>query len=426
MALHKLLILLLLSITLWGKTFSYQQVHAMPTSIEKDYYIWRFLSQSSTTPLEAKMIIREASGINKKLETAYRKKTGYLPPTIRNRAITAPTRATGAKERWRRRVRANRYFRQGLKLLREGRPQKAVAYLDAAHKNYSKRMDKDKTLFWLYLATKKKYYLRALRRSEQPNIYTLLADDAFRDRYPETITYRIRREKTPGFDITDPIAWAKLKAKMNYTDDLDELADDFESQECLGIHTYIKAKACRHTRAFFPMPYRDIMKRLPKERQALIYALARQESRFVPASISRSFALGMMQFMPFLIDHIAREKGEKIDYDEIFNPKKAIEYANFHLNYLTKYLHHPLFIAYAYNGGIGFTKHYIQNPKHFRYGPYEPYMSMEVMENEETREYGKKVLANYIIYMNKLGVPTRIFPLMKVLATPQMTDGFRK
>jgi len=35
------------------------------------------------------------------------------------------------------------------------------------------------------------------------------------------------------------------------------------------------------------------------DRKALMLAIARQESKFIPASISRSFALGMMQFMPF-------------------------------------------------------------------------------------------------------------------------------
>jgi len=168
------------------------------------------------------------------------------------------------------------------------------------------------------------------------------------------------------------------------------------------------------------------MKHKTPERQALIYAIARQESRFVPASVSRSFALGMMQFMPVLIKHVSKEKGENIDYDEIFNPYKAIEYADFHLDYLTKYLYHPLFIAYAYNAGIGFTRRHIKNSRNFRKGPYEPYMSMEKMENHEAKEYGKKVLANYVIYLNKLGVTTRIFPLLKVLASPSETDKFRK
>jgi len=136
--------------------------------------------------------------------------------------------------------------------------------------------------------------------------------------------------------------------------------------------------------------------------------------------------LGMMQFMPFLVKHVAKEKGHKIDLDDMFDPYRAIEYADFHLDYLTKYLYHPLFIAYAYNAGIGFTKRHIKNKRHFRMGPYEPYMSMETMKNYEAREYGKKVLANYIIYLNKLGVVTRIFPLIKLLATPSATDKFRK
>ena len=53
-------------------------------------------------------------------------------------------------------------------------------------------------------------------------------------------------------------------------------------------------------------------------------------------------------------------------------------------------------------------------------------MSLEMMENIQAREYGKKVLANYVIYMNKLGIPTRILPLMMSLTTPEKTDTFRK
>jgi len=130
--------------------------------------------------------------------------------------------------------------------------------------------------------------------------------------------------------------------------------------------------------------------------------------------------------MPFLIKHVAKQKGEVIDYDEIFKPRKAIEYADYHLDYLQKYLYHPLFIAYAYNGGIGFTKKLIKNPKYFREGAFEPYLSMERVPSVEAREYGKKVLANYVIYLNKLGVTTRMTFLIKTLATPGATDAFRK
>jgi soluble lytic murein transglycosylase len=123
---------------------------------------------------------------------------------------------------------------------------------------------------------------------------------------------------------------------------------------------------------------------------------------------------------------VAKERGEKIDYDAIFNPNKAIIYANHHLNYLIKHLYSPLFIAYAYNGGIGFTRRLITSGKYFGRGRYEPYMSMEMMKNREAREYGKKVLTNYVIYLNKLGISARILPFLRVLNNPSRTDRFRK
>ena len=408
--------------TLHAKTFTYSQIHSMPKSIEKDYYIWRFLSQPYTTSTEARNIIKEASHINKKLRISYKARTGQKTPKINAKRLTTPEHI------WKRRSRANKYFKQGLRLLKKKLPQRAASYFDAARKNYIKQSEVDKTLFWLYLSTKNVIYLKHLQQSHNPNIYTLLAADSMKATYPKTVTERFRKSKTDGHDIKNPIHWAKVKEKMYQSDEeeIDDLADEYASQECIGIYTYLKAKACNHKKAYFPMPYRDLMKQLSPQRQALIYAIARQESRFVPASVSRSFALGMMQFMPFLIKDIAKKKGYTMDLDEMFNPYRAIEFADFHLDYLNKYLYHPLFVAYAYNAGIGFTKRHLKNKHHFRAGAYEPYMSMETMKNAEAREYGKKVLANYVIYLNKLGVSTRITPLITILATPSKTDSFRK
>ena len=65
---------ILLGTTLSAKTFRYGQVKSMPLSIEKDYYIWRFLMQKSTSKSQAKSIIGEAKYLNKKLKVAYKKK----------------------------------------------------------------------------------------------------------------------------------------------------------------------------------------------------------------------------------------------------------------------------------------------------------------------------------------------------------------
>ncbi|MDQ7046790.1 MAG: transglycosylase SLT domain-containing protein [Sulfurovum sp.] len=403
-----------------AKRMGYWDIHKMPTSIEKDYYIWRFLLRKNTSREDAIKVIYQASTLNKKLKTAYRKKTGLIAkiPKLKVRG--------GGSKNWKNRGIAHKSFKHGLALMQQNKPQQASKYFDKARKHYVRQYDVSRSLFWLYLSTKDSHYIKLLRERGHANIYTLMAADTINVRYPKTITKSIWKSKIHGFDVQDPIAWAKIKNKMYAGANLHDLADGYRSQETIGIHTYLKAKASNYDDTYFPMPYRDAMKNMPPKRQALIYAIARQESRFVPASVSRSFALGMMQFMPFLIEHISKEKGKKMDLDEMFNPYKAIEYADFHLDYLTKWLYHPLFIAYAYNGGIGFTRKLIKNKHNFRKGPYEPYMSMEKMKNVEAREYGKKVLANYVIYLNKLGVKTRIFSLLKILATPSLTDKFRK
>jgi len=423
----KVFLLLLLLVfgaeQLSAKHYSYSQIHSMPQSVEKDYYIWRFLKQSSTTSTDARKIIKEANFLNKKLKEAYRKKTGSYP-NFKPRSIVY----AGDSEKWKNRVQGNYAFNKGIAMVQRRQLKRAAQYFNSAYRIYKERWEKDKSLFWLYLVTKNGEYLSMLKQSYHINMYTLLAADITKSKYPKTIiTPKVSKSSIWGIDAEDPIDWAKMKHKLfSGNVDPDELAEDCESEETIGMHTYIKARACNFTKSYFPMPYRDFMKQYPVERQALIYAIARQESRFVPASVSRSFALGMMQFMPFLIDHVAKQKGEKIDYDDIFKPLKAIEYANYHLDYLTRYLYHPLFIAYAYNGGIGFTKRLIRKKGNFRPGPFEPYLSMERMKNIEAREYGKRVLTNYVVYMNKLGHPIRLLPFIKTLTDPYQTDRFRK
>jgi len=423
----KLLILSLVifsgSISLSAKTYSYGQVKSMPLSVEKDYYIWRFLKQRSTTASQAKAIISTAKYLNKKLKVEYKKKTG-LTASIPKRKPT-PTRNNTD---WKARSNGNKSFNYGIKMVEQNKLGKAAQHFNAAYKQYVDRWDKDKSLFWLYKVTNKKTYLSKLRKSYHINMYTLLAADITKSKYPRSIiTPSLKKHSVYGLDETNPIHWAKVKAKMNLpSTDLEDLADMCESKATIGMHTYVKAKACNYKKSYFPFPYRSTMKKFSKERQALIYAIARQESRFIPASVSRSFALGMMQFMPFLIDHVAKKKGQHLDYDDIFNPLKAIEYADFHLDYLNKWLYHPLFVAYAYNGGIGFTKKLIRQKNYFRKGNFEPYLSMEKMTNIEAREYGKRVLTNYVIYLNKLGKPTRLFPYIQTLTSPSQTDRFRQ
>ncbi len=511
-----ILFLLVFSYSAEAKTFTYDQVHQMPTSIEKDYYIWRYLSQSTTTADQARSIIHETHHLNDKLIGSYKRKTGTAPrishkPMPYSQQLKPQT--DGSSQSWRigsaklqsiirsntpfgewsqeepfvqcyvfnncgaakrkslnqqiskqqyqrmttskafnksaklimseklnnltnalyyppdpnNALTSNTHFDIGMYALMHNNNQSAAIYFDQARQKAEKQNEADRAAFWLYQATGNKGYLNHLLKSYDVNMYTLIARDIMNIRYPKTITPTLPKRDLPHYNSQNPIHWANIKLKLFKPGaNLNSLAGQYESEEAIGVYSYIKTEESKKRSIYYPMPYRDIMSQLPKERQALIYAIARQESRFVPASVSRSFALGMMQIMPFLVEHIAKQRGENIDLDEMFDPHKAIIYANHHLNYLTEYLYNPLFIAYAYNGGIGFTKRLIQRDDYFRKGAYEPYLSMEKMTNEEAREYGKKVLTNYVIYLNKLGVSARISPFLQSLIDPSRTDNFRR
>jgi len=302
----------------------------------------------------------------------------------------------------------------------------AKKYLNLALKVATYSSQKDQSHFWLYLLTKDKKYLQKLLKSTSVNIYTLRAMDILKKSYPKVITPKFSFTLIPDFDLYNPIDWEKLKIEMKkHPKNLHKLAEKYKSSPTVGIYSYIKEKADNYRKPYFPMPYMDGMIGYKKERIALLYAIGKQESRFVPASVSTSYALGMMQIMPFLIKHLAKERKEKLDLDKMFDPYVAISYANQHLNYLNKKLYHPLFIAYAYNGGIGFTRRILRSKHLFKKGKYEPYLSMELIDYEESKKYGKKVLTNYVVYMNLLGRKIKITPLLEALHHPHKTDKYR-
>ena len=511
----RILVLLLVAGTslLPGRPLNYATIHAMPTSVEKDYYLWRYISSKQASKSEAEKLIREAKRINGKLAKAYREKTGHPAPKrhhkihkplsakqkavlqkkrkttrallkqsdpwggwlkltpamqvyvfnragrsgrkrldhpVPTRLYTALTAQYGFNDSIRRILRerlpewskallnppAKRHrlthrtlLRLGFNALYRGKPSIGEMYFRLAADRSQKREEVDQGLFWAYMSRHNKRYLEKLTRSYDINFYTLLARDILHLKYPKTITPKLPNAHLLSRSLlSDPIHWAKLKQQIfGKKPDYKHLATRYRSEEAVGYYSYILSKASRDTEQYFPMPYRDLLAKLPRSRQAILYAIARQESRFVPASISTSYALGMMQIMPFLVRHLAKVRHDKVNYDAMFDPRRALIYANEHMNYLTKWLKHPLFIAYAYNAGIGYTRRLIRKKHLFNgKGPYEPYLSLELVDNAQARHYGKHVLSNYVIYMNKLGTPLRMIDLLKYLHEADKTDNFRK
>lgn len=281
----------------------------------------------------------------------------------------------------------------------------ALIYLEDAYKKAYFQMEKDNITFWQYQLTQNKKYLDTLAKSWDVNIYTLYASNILK-KEQKNIIFDIKQKDSAlnkNFDKANPFNWLKVLKETKKMDDkkLKKYQDTFTQTETLGHLAFVKERYDRYRNSYFVTPYKNYIGKLNKDRQALIYAIARQESRFIPTSISTAYAMGAMQIMPFLSKALAKQLKEPYDIDKQLEAKTNLRYANHHLNYLTKKLDNPLFVAYAYNGGIGFTTRLLKTGL-FKKRKYEPFLSMELVPYDETKKYGKKVLANYYIYQNHL------------------------
>lgn len=490
-------------VTTSSYALSLEELKSMPKSIERDFYIWKYLKDPNTTSYSANEASKLIFHINSKLDKAYYRKTfSHLrkrvykpkPETLAKYAklISKMQKSGNFYEAWLKldtkdklmvfihggtqnrallnkdigsklflelsnykeinrflfrvgkerltklknvalntaplsdtKINYNNLLKLGFDNLKRDKEQLASRFFYRAIYKAKSRFYADKAIFWYYMATRDLKYLNKLANSHDFNIYKLIALDFLNRPYPTPATAPLSNAEAKTIDITNPIDWAILKKKIfSKKYNLYTLASKYNSFDTMAYYYYILNKASRDTKQYFPLPYRDILSKYTIDRQALIYAIARQESQFIPASVSSSFAVGMMQFMPFLVKHIAKVRGENVSLEDMFKPVVSIRFANTHLNYLNKYLYHPLFVAYAYNAGIGYTRRLIRK-NIFKSGKYEPYLSLEMVDNEQANHYGKKVLANYVIYKKLLGNPIKITTLLNQLDKPHLTDKFR-
>ncbi|MBZ7949381.1 lytic transglycosylase domain-containing protein [Campylobacter molothri] len=316
-------------------------------------------------------------------------------------------------------------FYLGINALTYNKDHIAYEFFKQAAQTFKSRSGRDNAIFWMWLIKKDEKDLQMLAQSNSLNIYSLYAKELTHTAFPKIETINVNKKKN-DFNMQDPFAWQKLNKTIleaNATQ-LDVLAKKFDTEETLPIYAYILERKSKFKKHYFITPYYQYIKDYDIPRQALILAITRQESRFIPTAISVSYALGLMQFMPFLANHIG-EKELKIpnfDQDFMFKPEIAFYFGNHHLDYLEKRLKSPLFIAYAYNGGIGFVTRLLAKDDMFKNGKYEPFLSMELVPYQESRIYGKKVLANYIVYRHLLNDSIKISDIFENLIQNKAND----
>jgi soluble lytic murein transglycosylase len=320
-------------------------------------------------------------------------------------------------------------FYLALNHLQHSNNEQALRYFNLSLLRAKHKIDADKNYFWMYKITDNQVYLNKLLKSKDINIYTIYAHEVLDKQFDNYFSAVEVVDAESDVNIQNPFEWSNIRENIRNTSSqkkLYELSKSYMQEDMIPVQTLILEKAYKYKMHGYVMPYNKYLKNLTNDEKALVYAIMRQESKLIPSALSRSYALGLMQLMPFVTDAISKELKNPIkNYDEMFIPKNNIAYALKHLEWMKKSLYHPLFMAYAYNGGMGFLRRHLEKGT-FNSGKYEPFLSMELMANSQSREYGKKVLANYVMYKKVMGEDVSIVHLFDKLTHPKMTDRFRE
>lgn len=298
-------------------------------------------------------------------------------------------------------------FFLGINAVNHGKIERAKEYFSSALNIATRKKEKNKALFWLYLAENNPARLEQICDNGGFDFYSLNAYELLgkkRECFKIETDFSPLAAKSEQYNIKDPFLWTELKLNRDKNITLSDIESLF-TEETLPHYSFLKRAIEGYKSDHFIMPFKDAFGVYEPSRQALLYSIAKQESLFIPSAISRSFALGMMQIMPFNVEAIAKQRGEDTKLEDMFDYKLNLIYSNSLVAWLDKRFKHPIFIAYAYNGGGGFTGRMLGG-EIFKAGRFEPYRSIEMVPITESREYGKEVLANYVIYRGLLGAPT--------------------
>jgi soluble lytic murein transglycosylase len=148
----------------------------------------------------------------------------------------------------------------------------------------------------------------------------------------------------------------------------------------------------------------------PQVEQAIVYAIARQESAFNPSVVSPAQAYGLMQVTPDAGRYVCKRHGATFDLarmktDPVYNTALgAAELGGLIEDYRGSYI----MTFAAYNAGRGSVKKWVE-----RYGdPRDPKVDavdwVELIPFSETRNYVQRIMENLQVYRARFGGGTRL------------------
>jgi soluble lytic murein transglycosylase len=155
----------------------------------------------------------------------------------------------------------------------------------------------------------------------------------------------------------------------------------------------------------FPKPYwTDLRKysQLNGLDPYLVASLIRQESEFNPAAVSRANAVGLMQLLPSVGKHVAREiKLKSYNPSQLYTPAVNMQLGTrYFKSMVDKYGGQLEYALAAYNAGTDRVGDWLEQ-EHYR----DPQEFVESIPFTETREYVQAILRNETLYQRLYGTP---------------------
>ncbi|MHB8231727.1 MAG: lytic transglycosylase domain-containing protein [bacterium] len=128
----------------------------------------------------------------------------------------------------------------------------------------------------------------------------------------------------------------------------------------------------------------------------LIYGIMRQESLYNPVCYSSASAIGLMQIIPSTGYYIARRTGcYNFNPSMLYKENINISFGSYYLKTLLKQFDNRKYLAIAsYNAGPGAVAYW----RNYLLKNDEMYLFIELIPFNQTRNYVKRVLANYYVY----------------------------
>ncbi|MBA5723901.1 lytic transglycosylase domain-containing protein [Candidatus Liberibacter sp.] len=219
----------------------------------------------------------------------------------------------------------------------------------------------------------------------------------------------LRLEELKEDDFTRPF-YKLLAQKLNSPSEIAFLSDMAKQRN--GLDLVLEIGKTAYNRGLdvalvaFPLGIVPSDMNLSKDQQALVHAVARQESGFNTLAISEANAYGLMQILPSTAKDMATKLGIP------WEPRKLLEDPKYNITLGLHYLEDKIsrfggsyILGFsAYNAGPRRTSIWLE-----QYGDPRPYPLdkvvdwIETIPIGETRNYVQRVMENYQVYKTLLG-----------------------